>query len=35
MKVEKVDFETDVLIPGLSKDQKEALQKAIADAVNK
>ena len=35
MKVEKVDFETLALIPGLSKEQKEALEKAIMDAVNK
>lgn len=35
MKVEKVDFETDALIPGLSGSQKEALELAIAEAVNK
>ena len=35
MKVEKVDFETLELIPGLSKEQKVALEKAIMDAVNK
>lgn len=35
MKVEKVDFETTELIPGLSPSQKEALEKAIAEAVNK
>lgn len=35
MKVEKVDFETDVLIPGLNATQKEALEKAIMEAVNK
>ncbi len=35
MKVEKVDFETSDLIPGLSNEQKAALQSAIAEAVNK
>lgn len=35
MKVEKVDFETSDLIPGLNAVQKDALAKAIADAVNK
>lgn len=35
MKVEKVDFETNSLIPGLSPAQKEALENAIAEAVNK
>lgn len=35
MKVEKVDFETDVLVPGLNQAQKEALQNAILEAVNK
>lgn len=35
MKVEKVDFETDVLIPGLTKEQKAALEKAILESVNK
>jgi len=35
MKVEKVDFETTDLIPGLSDSQKEALQTAIMEAVNK
>ena len=35
MKVEKVDFETDQLIPGLNAGQKAALEKAIMDAVNK
>ena len=35
MKVEKVDFEADTLIPGLSSTQKEALEKAIAESVNK
>ncbi|MDD4151568.1 MAG: YbaB/EbfC family nucleoid-associated protein [Candidatus Gracilibacteria bacterium] len=35
MKVEKVDFETLELIPGLNQAQKEALEKAIMEAVNK
>ncbi len=35
MKVEKTEFETDELIPGLSSSQKEALEKAITEAVNK
>lgn len=35
MKVEKVDFETDALIPGLNKTQKEALEKAILESINK
>ena len=35
MKVEKVDFETTELIPGLSSDQQIALQNAILEAVNK
>lgn len=35
MKVEKVDFETLDLIPGLTSAQKEALESAIAEAVNK
>jgi len=35
MKVEKVDFETNELISWLSKAQKEALEKAIMEAVNK
>jgi len=35
MKVEKVDFETLDLIPGLSDSQKTALQEAIMAAVNK
>jgi DNA-binding protein YbaB len=35
MKVEKVDFETDALIQGLSDSQKEVLQSAILEAVNK
>jgi len=35
MKVEKTEFETDALIPGLSDAQKQALETAITDAVNK
>lgn len=35
MKVEKVDFETLDLIPGLSENQKKALEEAIMQAVNK
>jgi|GEM_PF-619643 hypothetical protein len=35
MKVEKVDFETLDLIPGLNKDQKEKLEKAILESINK
>ena len=35
MKVEKVDFETNDLIPGLSPSQKEALENAIQAAINK
>ncbi|MFK7780635.1 MAG: YbaB/EbfC family nucleoid-associated protein [Candidatus Gracilibacteria bacterium] len=35
MKVEKVDFETNELIPGLSTSQQEALQSAISEAINK
>ncbi len=35
MKVDKVEFETDFLIPGLTKAQKEALENAIREAVNK
>lgn len=35
MKVEKVEFETNDLIPGLSDAQKEALGVAIQEAVNK
>ena len=35
MKVEKVDFETDALIPGLSWSVKAALEEAIKNAVNK
>jgi DNA-binding protein YbaB len=35
MKVEKTEFETDALIPGLSNSQKEILENAITEAVNK
>jgi len=35
MKVEKTEFETDELIPGLNASQKEALEKAITEAINK
>ena len=35
MKVENTEFETDALIPGLSGSQKEALENAITEAVNK
>jgi DNA-binding protein YbaB len=35
MKVEKVDFETNELIKNLSDKEKEALQNAIMEAVNK
>ncbi len=35
MKVEKVDFETADLIPWLSSTQKETLQKAIQESINK
>jgi len=35
MKVEKTEFETDELVPGLSEAQKEILAKAITEAVNK
>jgi DNA-binding protein YbaB len=35
MKVEKTEFETLNLIPWLSTEQKEALEKAITEAVNK
>ena len=35
MKVEKVDFETDELVKALSDKEKEALQNAILEAVNK
>lgn len=35
MRIEKVDFETSDLIPGLSESQKIALQDAIQNAINK
>jgi len=35
MKIEKVDFETNDLIPGLSDSKKEELQNAIQEAINK
>ncbi|NDK08288.1 hypothetical protein EOM39_03485 [Candidatus Gracilibacteria bacterium] len=35
MKAEKVDFETKELIPGLNDSQKQILEKAIQDAINK
>jgi DNA-binding protein YbaB len=35
MKVEKVDFETNALIPGLSSSNQELLQNAILEAINK
>ncbi len=35
MKVEKVDFETLSLIPGLSDTQKTALESAIKESINK
>lgn len=35
MKVENTEFETDELIPGLSSSQKEALENAITEAINK
>lgn len=35
MKVEKVDFETNDLIPNLSSEQKEKLEKAITESINK
>ncbi len=35
MKVEKTDFETNTLIPGLSDSQKKALEEAITQAINK
>lgn len=35
MKAEKVDFETKELIPWLNDSQKQALEKAIQDAINK
>ena len=35
MKIENTEFETDALIPGLSSSQKEALENAITEAINK
>lgn len=35
MKVEKVDFEDNKLIPGLDKNAQKALETAIMDAINK
>lgn len=35
MKVEKVEFETDALVSGLSSDEKSKLENAILEAVNK
>ncbi len=35
MKAEKSEFETDKLIPGLNKEQKEMLEKAITETINK
>lgn len=35
MKTEKVDFETLELIPNLSSEQKEKLEKSIMDTINK
>ncbi len=35
MKIEKTEFETDALIPGFSDAQKQALETAITEAVNK
>lgn len=35
MKVEKTEFETNILIPGLSDSQKKALEEAIMQAINK
>ena len=35
MKVEKAEFESDTLIPGLNSSQKAELEKAIMEAVNK
>lgn len=35
MKAEKVDFETKELIPWLNDNQKQALEKAIMEAINK
>ena len=34
-KIEKTEFETDALIPGLSSAQKEILENAISEAINK
>ncbi len=35
MKVEKVEFETSELIPGLNKEQQAKLEKAILESINK
>jgi hypothetical protein len=35
MKVDKVEFETKELIPGLSESQQKALEDAILQAINK
>ena len=35
MKVEKTEFETSTLIPGLNDAQKKALESAISEAINK
>ena len=35
MKAEKVDFENQEIIPGLSREQKEKLEQSIMDAINK
>lgn len=35
MKVERAEFETNVLIPGLNDEQKKALEEAIVKAINK
>jgi DNA-binding protein YbaB len=35
IKIEKTEFETDALIPGLSSTQKEILENAITEAINK
>lgn len=35
MRVDKVDFETDMLIPGLNDTQKKALETAMMEAINK
>lgn len=35
MKVEKVEFETDALTPGFNADQKNSLEKAILESINK